>query len=49
MGYTLTDIITVKIDNVKKKINNMTFACMLSSLQYVKSISNTCIIKKIPF
>lgn len=49
MVYTLTDIITVKIDNVKKKIKNMTFACMLSSLQYVMPISNTCIIKKIPF
>lgn len=46
MVYTLTDIITVKIDNVKKKIKNMTFACMLSSLQYVMPISNTCIIKK---
>lgn len=38
MVYTLTDIISVKIDNVKKKKNSeMTFACMLSSLQYVMS------------
>lgn len=41
MVYTLTDIISVKIDtNVKKKNkknSEMTFACMLSSLQYVMS------------
>lgn len=39
MVYTLTDIISVKIDNVKKnkKYSEMTFACMLSSLQYVMS------------
>lgn len=39
MVYTLTDIISLKIDNVKKKkkYSEMTFACMLSSLQYVMS------------